>query len=159
MMCATFLMAGAVHAREQVLATISSDDNKGVFNFVANIDDKNQNIKGFFKDNYNGGNKTAREALDVRGINREGVVLDKRGDHTVINLRSNNFDLERGGAVVIDTLFNGVTGERKGYEVELSRSGDTWKLFNRNTPVSKLFIEVNKKPIVGTVGIKNIRMQ
>lgn len=151
--------SGTVLAKEEVLATITSDENQEVFTFVANTDDTTQTLKAFFKDDYMNGKKTEREVLPTKELTREGVVLDKRGDHTVISLKSHNFDYARGGTVVIDTLYNGVTGERKEYEVELAKDKSGWKLFAGRAAISRLHIEVNKKALIGTVGVKNIRME
>lgn len=148
-----------VSAKEEVLATITNDDNKEIFTFVANTDDSTKTLKTFFKDDYLNGKKIEREILPTKDLTNEGVVLDKRGDHTVINLKSSNFDYVRGGTVTIDTLYNGVTGERKEYEVELAKDKDGWKLFNGRNAISKLHIEVNKKALLGTIGVKNIRME
>ncbi len=153
------IVATNVFAKEEVLATITNDENREIFKFVANTDDSTQSLKAFFKDDYLNGQKTEREVLPTKELTRQGVVLDKRGDHTVITLKSHNFDFARGGTVVIDTLFNGVTGERREYEVELAKDKNGWKLFNGRIAVSKLHIEVNKKALIGTVGVKNIRME
>jgi hypothetical protein len=146
-------------AKEEILATITNDQNQEIFMFVASTDENNQTLKAFFKDDYMNGKKTEREILPSKDLTREGVVLDKRGNHTVISLKSHNFDFARGGTVVIDTLFNGVTGERKEYEVELAKDKTGWKLYAGRIAVSKLHIVVNKKALFGMIGVKNIRMQ
>lgn len=155
----TAAVSGNLMAKEQVLATITNDENREVFMFVANTDDSTQTLKAFFKDDYLNGKKTEREVLPTKELTQEGVVLDKRGDHKVISLKSDNFDFSRGGTVVIDTLYNGVTGERKEYELELAKDKNGWKLFNGRAAISKLHIEVNKKALIGTIGVKNIRME
>lgn len=152
-------MSASVMAREEVLAVITNDENQDVFTFVASTDDETQALKSFYKDDYLNGKKVDRELLPTSELTKEGVILDKRGERTVINLVSDNFNLNDGGSVTIDTLFNGVTGERKLYEIEIARDGPSWKIFNRNNIVSKLHIEVNRKMILGTVGVKNIRME
>ncbi|MGZ3787191.1 MAG: hypothetical protein ACXVLQ_01640 [Bacteriovorax sp.] len=155
----SILFSAQVFAKEEVLAIITNDDNKDVFTFVANADDTGQSLKGFFKDDYVDGKKIEREVLPTKDLSKNGLVLDKRKDLTIINLKSDNFDYQRGGTVTIDTLYNGVTGERKQYEVEIAKDQNGWKLFNKKNVVSKLHIEVNKKAMIGAVGVKNIRME
>ncbi len=152
-------MCGKVLAREVVIATITNDENKEIYTFVAQTDDTTDSIKAFFKDDYINGKKTERELLPSRELTREGVVLEKRGDHTVINLKSENFDSTRGGLVTIDTLYSGINGERKEYELHLAKSASGWKLFHGNKIITKLHIQINKIAFIGTVGIKNIRME
>jgi hypothetical protein len=158
LLCGSFFVAGNIQAKEEILAVITNDENHDVMNLVASSDDVTQSLKSFYKDDYANGQKTERELLPTKELLKEGVILDKRGDRTVINLKSDNFDFEQGGTITIDTLYNGVTGERKQYEIEIAKDGNNWKLFNKDNIVSKLHIEVNKKAFIGTIGVKNIRM-
>lgn len=146
-------------AKEETLATITNDENTQVFTFIAKTNEVDNTIASFYKDNYQDGKKISREELKVTELTQEGVVLDQRGDNTVINLKSENFDTKRGGDVVIDTLYNGINGERKEYDVTLAQSKTGWALFSANHVVTKLHIEVNKKMFIGSIGVKNIKME
>jgi hypothetical protein len=64
-----------------------------------------------------------------------------------------------GGKIIIDTLYNGATGERKMYELDLAKSNSGWKLFKGQKSVTKFHVKVNKVIILGTVGIKTIVME
>jgi hypothetical protein len=158
-LCCSFFIGTKAFSREEVLAVITNDENYDVCKFIASTNDETQDLKTFYKDNYSNGNQVGREVLPTALLAMDGVVLDKRGEHTVINLKSDNFDFENGGNVTIDTLYNGVTGERRQYSIELVHGFDGWKLLNQNNVISKLHIEVNKKMFIGTVGVKNIRME
>jgi hypothetical protein len=153
------LQSQNLFAKEDILAVISNDENKQISNFIAVTDDSTNIIKAFFKDDYIDGKKVSRESLPAVELQKDGIILDKRGDHTVINLKSDNFDEHRGGMIVIDTLFNGINGERKEYDIKLAQSESGWKLFNEDKVVSKLHVEVNKKMFLGSVGVKNIKME
>lgn len=155
----TLMSAGKVLAKEDVIATITNDENAEVYTFVAKTDDATNDIKSFYKDDYLNGKKTERELLPTENINKSGVVLEKRGDHTVIKLVSNNFDNSQGGLVTIDTLFSGISGDRKEYEVQLAKSPAGWRLFRGNKMITRLHIEINKKALIGAVGVKNIKME
>lgn len=154
-----FFITKSALAAEEVLAVITNDENQDVFTFVASTDDATQTLKAFYKDDYLNGKRIEREVLPTAKLGNEGIILDKRGEHTVINLRSSDFTTEGGGRVTIDTLYNGVTGERRNYEIEISRDGTGWKITKNDNIVSKLHIEVNKKILIGTIGVKNIRME
>lgn len=159
---ATLLSAGKVLAREEVIATITSDDNASVYTFVAETNEETDSIKSFYKDNYNklGGKLLNRELLASEKLTDGGLVLEKRGDHEVLKLESSNFDLEQGGLVTIDTLYNGVNGQRKEYDLQLAKATDgEWRLFKGAKVVSKLHIVVNKKFMLGAVGVKEIQMK
>lgn len=153
------ISAGKVLAKEEIIATITNDENPEVYTFVAQTDESTNGIKAFFKDDYINGKKTERELLPSAELKREGVVLEKRGDHTVINIKSENFDYLQGGIVTIDTLFNGINGERKEYDLQLAKAPGGWKLFRGNKIITRLHIEINKKALIGAVGVKNIKME
>lgn len=88
-----------------------------------------------------------------------GVVLEERDGYNVLNLKSYNFDHERGGRITIDTLFSGFTGERRDYDVELAKDKVGWKLFRNKKVVTKFHIKVNRSIILGVVGIKTFDME
>ena len=153
------ITCGKVLAKEDVIATITNDEIKEKYTFVAQTDEVNNTIKAFFKDDYINGKKIERELLPSQELTRDGVILEKRGEHTVINLKSENFDSAQGGMVTIDTLYNGINGERKEYDLHLAKSAAGWRLFRGDKIISKLHIEVNKKALIGAVGVKNIKME
>lgn len=158
-MFVTLIFSGSLLAREEVIATITNDENKEVYAFVASIDDETDAIQTFYKDDYLNGKKYERELLSTEGLSSGGMVLEQRGEHKVIALKSHNFDMEQGGIVTIDTLFSGVSGQRKGYELQLAKSKDGWKLFKNNKIISKLHIVINKKFLLGAIGVKDIQMK
>lgn len=158
-MFVTLVFSGRVLAKEETIATITNDENKEVYTFVAQTDDETDTIKAFYKDDFLNGKKIEREILSTDGLLSSGLVLEKRGEHEVIALKSNNFDMEQGGIVTIDTLFNGVNGQRKEYDLQLAKSKSGWKLFKGKQVISKLHIVVNKKFLLGAVGVKEIQMK
>lgn len=158
-MFVTLIFSGRVLAKEEIIATITNDENKEVYAFVADIDEETDAIRTFYKDDYLNGKKYERELLSTDGLASDGLVLEQRGEHKVIALKSQDFDLEQGGIVTIDTLFSGVSGQRKAYELQLAKSKDGWRLFKNNKIISKLHIVINKKFLLGAVGVKDIVMK
>lgn len=150
---------GKVLAKENVLATITNDDNKEVYTFVAQIDDETDKIKAFFRDEYIDGKKTERALLESKELTSNGLTLMKSGEHEVISLKSQNFDQYQGGEITIDTLYNGISGDRKSYNLDLAKADAGWKLFNGEKAISKLHIIVNKKMLIGAIGVKDIQMK
>lgn len=160
-MFATLLLSGKILAREEVIATITNDENKQVYTFVADTNSETDSIRAFYKDNYSAsGKKIDRELMASEKLTEGGLVLEKRGDHEVLKLNSENFDLDQGGIVTIDTLYNGVNGQRKEYDLQLAKATDgEWRLFKGSKIVTKLHIVVNKKFMLGAVGVKEIQMK
>ena len=106
--------------------------------------------------------KTAEGAL----VNDETFDLNKLFTGPAVAIKKNkpvvkirfdkNFDPAYGGHFVLDYLFSGVSGERRTYDLDLSKNGVKWEVIVGNKPVSKLHFVGNKKAIVGTIGVARI---
>lgn len=145
---------------EETLSITDNDDNKEVYNLVVNVNDSSQSLISLYKDTFVNGQKIKRENLISNDLNtKEGMILEKREKYNVLNLKSENFDNDRGGKILIDYLYNGITGERKFIELELAKDKNSWKLFRGKVSVSRFHVKVNKIIVLGTVGIKSIMME
>ena len=144
-------------ATEQVIATVTSDDNERVYKLIVDADD-GRTIKTFYKDVYEKGQRTKRETLDPKVI-KTGLILEKRDKYEVLKLQSPNFDLELGGIMYLDTLYNGALGERKSYEVEVAQGKQGWAIFNKGKTIKDIRIQTNRILMLGAVGIKNLVMK
>ena len=157
---ATLFFSLSAFAHEEVLSTTDNDDNNEVYTLVVHVDDNTQTLKELFKDTYLNGTKIRRDILNPEDLKaKSGVILEKRDNYNVLNLKSDNFDFDRGGRIVIDTLYNGIKGDRRSYDLELAKDKSGWKLFKDQKIVSLFHIKVNRVIIVGTVGIKTIVME
>lgn len=154
------LLSFKVYSTEEVLSITDNDDNNEIYLLIVNVDESTQSLKELFKDTYIGGKKMRRDVLNPLNLNtKDGVILEKRDNYNVLNLKSDNFDYSRGGRIIIDTLYNGISGERRFFDLELAKDKNSWKLFKNNKAVSKFHVKVNKVIILGTVGIKTIVME
>lgn len=160
-----FLVAGllfsfSVFSQEEVLSVTDNDDNNEIYKLVVKVDKKTQSLKEIYKDTYVDGVKVKRTTLSPADLSTDnGVVLEERDGYNVLNLKSDNFDHDRGGRIIIDTLYNGFTGERRGYEVELAKDKVGWKLFNNKKVVTKFHIKVHRIIMMGVVGIRTFEME
>lgn len=147
-------------AKEEVLSVTDNDDNNEVYRLVVHVDDNTQRLIELFKDTYINGQKIRRDVLNPTDLNTaDGVILEKRDNYNVLNLKSDNFDYDRGGRIIIDTLYNAIKGERRSFEVDLAKDQSQWKLFKNKQSISKFHVKVNRVIIIGTVGIKTIIME
>lgn len=150
----------SLFASEEILSTTDNDDNNEVYLLVVNVDDSTQSLKELYKDTYVNEKKVKREVLNSSDLTTsDGVILEKRDNYNILNLKSDNFDHARGGRIIIDALYNGIKGERRKYELELAKDKYRWGLFKNNKAVSRFHVKVNKVIILGTVGIKSIDME
>jgi len=144
-------------AKESAIVTITNDDTPTVFKMVIDTD-QNSDIKSFYKDTYNKDQRIQRELIPIHKM-VEGVNLEKRDKYEVVNLKSDNFAAHNGGNIELDTLYNGASGKRKSYELEVDRLGDHWEVLKDGKKVEVLHLKSNKVFLLGTVGIKDIEVK
>jgi len=150
-----------VAAKENILLTITNDEDKEVTRFVAETDSDDRIIKRFHQDTFDGrGKHLKRISADSRNLKQSnGMVLKAQDKYVVVALKCQNFDEQQGGAINIDTLYNGATGERKQYSIELTKDKTSWSVYVKNQKVKSMHLQSNKVMLIGTVGIKNIVMK
>ena len=144
--------------KETEIATVLNDETKTVYKLVL-ADHDDRKIVNVYKDVYEFGKKVRRDAMNPKIISEKGMVLEERKSHIVLQLMSQNLDLEQGGLLIVDTLFNGMTGERRNYEVQLAKDNNGWKLFKNGKAIKEIFIQTNKSRFFGSIGIKNVTMK
>lgn len=161
LLVAGLILSFNAFSQEEVLSVTDNDDNTEIYKLVVKVDNKTQSLKEIYKDTYSAdGKKIKRTVLNPEDLTTyNGVIMEERDGYNVLNLKSDNFDQDRGGRITIDTLYNGFTGERRGYDVELAKDKVGWKLFSGKKIVTKFHIKVNRVIMLGTVGIKTFTME
>lgn len=148
------VMAGSVMAKDVLLAKVSNDNDalNGRLYLVTNEDDKAVGMK--LHDLSDGSTKN----FSVNQLGKAGVVLkdEKGGKYKVIVLKSNDFEVDRGGHFKLDMLYNGATGKRIEADMKLDFDGTNWKLLSRGTAISRIHFYVKKVAFLGVVGIKKV---
>lgn len=150
-----------VAAKENILLTITNDEDKEVTRFVAETDADDRIIKKFHQDTFDArGKLLKRISAESRNLkNNNGMVLKAQDKYVVVALKCQNFDEQQGGDINIDTLYNGATGERRQYSIELSKDKAAWSVYMKDQKVKSMHLQSNKVMLIGTVGIKNIVMK
>jgi hypothetical protein len=150
-----------VAAKENILLTITNDEDKEVTRFVAETDADDRIIKKFHQDTFDArGKLLKRISAESRNLkNNNGMVLKAQDKYVVVALKCQNFDEQQGGDINIDTLYNGATGERRQYSIELSKDKAAWSVYVKDQKVKSMHLQSNKVMLIGTVGIKNIVMK
>lgn len=86
-----------------------------------------------------------------------GITIYKRQGRNIVDLISKNLTHHNGGNITLSYIFNAITGTIKKEEIDLIRDADEWKILHQNKVVKDMHCLVNKKPIVGAVGIHSIQ--
>jgi len=146
-------------ASEQILATISTDVNSDHYQFVVEVDQEARMLKAFYIDNFIVGENRSRDALPIESFLNEGIILPKNGNRVFATINAQNFDRGLGGVIIINALYNAVTGKRKSYEFDLAQDQSGWKLFYKGKAISKIRAIAHKLPLVGVVGAKELSME
>lgn len=151
------VMAGQAMAKDVLLAKVTNDHDalNGRLYLVTNDEDKAVGMKMTdLADN-------STKNFSVNQLGKNGVVLkeEKGGKYKVIVLRSNDFEVDRGGHFKLDMLYNGATGKRIEAGMKLDFDGTNWKLFSRGAAISKIHFIVKKVAFLGVVGIKKAELK
>lgn len=143
-----------LHAATVVFAEISRDDSDLVYKLVIDTTDF-ETMDQVRKETYQKGIKTANEVLNPADLPK-GIVLEEQKNFKVVILRSFNFSMTYGGTVTVDTLYSGLTGERREFDFDLEKTNSSWSLFKDNKQVKFFEIKVHRVPIFGVIGIKEL---
>lgn len=103
------------------------------------------------------GSLVREESFDLNKLLAGAVVATKKNTPIVKIRFDRNFDPAYGGHFILDYLFSGVSGERRQFDLDLSRNGSKWEIIVEKKAVSKLHFIGNKKPVIGTIGVDRIQ--
>lgn len=146
-------------AAEQILATITTSVGSDSYQLVVDYNDEDQSLTNFFIDNFTDGHLTKRDALSMNTFIKEGIAFNNKGTYNFARIVPENFDKDQGGMIVIDALYNIITGKRKSYEMQLAKDNNGWSLFNKGHSIKEIYAEANKLPLIGVVGAKDLIMK
>lgn len=152
-----FLFSSISLAGTQTLSTISVSEEKYIMKLELLLDAQSD-IRSFKLIELVKGKIITEEIYQTSGA-KDGIVLMEQSGRKVVKLQSDNFISHNGGDVVLDYLYNGISGERRKMKMDLSRDGDDWSLYINGRKTSKMHFVKNKKAIVGVIGVKKIEVR
>ncbi len=144
----------SLHAKEQRLLTVTSDGLDGTLDLSAFVDSEDRAVKLILTKRED---RNYRREFPAAELKRGIVILEISGQNVVI-LRSGDFDLTRGGHVVVDYLSSGVTKSRQQMELEVEHDGRSWVVLHRGGKITSMFMKA--RTLFGkTVGISGVQMK
>lgn len=156
---ALLLMSLVCHGEELLMANIKSDVDEYTYQFYVEtaIDQTVEAVRVVWYDGK--GRKFRDDTHLAQRVIDEGVVLIEQKGREAVRLEVENFSVKTGGAVVMNYLYNGVTGSRKNYRLSLKKMGSKFTLIEENSQkeVNDFFVFGNKVPVFGLVGIRDIQ--
>tara|TARA_Y100000590_G_scaffold470711_1_gene668268 strand:- start:124021 stop:124614 length:594 start_codon:yes stop_codon:yes gene_type:complete len=148
-------MAGTAFAKDILLASVTNNHDalNGRLYLVVDEEDKATGLK--LHDLADG--KT--QEWQVSALAKGGAVIKQEGRHEVIVLKSNDFEIDRGGHFKLDMLYNGATGKRHSVDLKVDFDGTNWKIFSNGEAVKRFHFIVKKVAFLGVVGIKSVQFK
>ena len=141
---------------EEVLCTISSDIDSSIAKLTYEMDQDTQTITHMYQEKYENNQMTDREEIKVEGLTAGGMILLAKGKLTVVRIWSDNFDKNLGGVLYLDTLYSGVSGERRQYEIDLAKNKTGLVLSNNKNDFTNMQFIANRSRMFGIIGIAKI---
>lgn len=151
------LITNLAFANQINILKITNEEDKKISHFAVIVDDI-LNITEFTKTSFLKGEQVEKESFPGE-LSYAGEVLEVRKGRDIVILRGINVDSQNGGAIEIDFLYNGITGSRGKMTLDLERTSNGWQVTKDGKIVTHLHLITNKKPFVGSVGIKKIEVK
>ncbi len=144
-----------LQAIEKTLCTVTNDIDKETGKMVYELSDDGR-IEHLYKDRWVGNSRVERTELKPTDLLGDGIVLHKKDKYVTVRMYSDNFDEERGGVLRLDTLYNGVSGERKEYVMEISITPDEVVLIQDKKEFNNMNFIAKRHRILGPIGIERV---
>lgn len=151
-----FLFSLALHAEERVLCTVTDDVDTDVAKMVYEMDQDQRAILHLYKDIYKNGQRTERVEMKVSEITNGGIVLNRKDKYVTVRMWSDNYDSERGGVLYLDTLYSGVSGERRQYNFEMAMDKKGPVMVYEKQEFSQMKFIAKRSRVLGPIGIEKV---
>lgn len=97
------------------------------------------------------------ESHPVERVMEDGVVASERQGRDIVILKTKNFNSETGGVVVMDFLYNGVSGNRRTYQMKMSKLNGKFVVSTMEGARINRLVFIGNRVLGQVVGIKEIR--
>lgn len=144
-------------AIEKVLCLVTNDVDKEIGKMVYEMDEEARVIKHLYKERYVNDKLVERVEMNATDLLGDGVVLNRKDKYVTVRLYSHNFDVSSGGILYLDTLYNGIKGERKEYAIEARIDGGVEAVMSyENKAFNHMHFVAKKSGIFGVIGIEKV---
>ncbi len=149
----TLLISQAVMAKDILISTVTSDvDTFTTYLWISTNDDGSAKALKMTSDDDVG------PAMFGPSKVRSGIVLKKVDQYDVVVLKSDDFEIDRGGHLEMEYLSNGITGSTDTENLNIEFNGTTWKLYHRGEEVNRFHFK-GKRILGKLVGIKRVEIR
>jgi len=145
-----------LHAEEKVLCTVTNDIDAEMAKMVYEMDQDQRAIVHLYKDTYRDGRRTERVEMKVSDLINGGIVLNRKDKYVTVRMWSDNYDSERGGVLYLDTLYSGVSGERRQYNFEIAMDKNGPVMLYSGVEFSQMKFIAKRSRVLGPIGIEKV---
>lgn len=149
------ILSTNLFARTIKLADVSNDYDREIGD-ISLILDESSDIVNFVQTGYLNGRQIYKYTHVVEDLYKRTSIYQRKG-RNIVDLVSSNLTSHQGGIFDVSYLYNGLTGSRMNFEMDLVRDGDEWNIAIDGKKIQKIKFIINKKPIVGAIGVKAVR--
>lgn len=154
----SFFSLQTLLAAETKLVIFSSDLNSDNFHLIVEDDPIIRQVKTFHLDSYKGPDFHKRETLPIEQFINEGINLPRKGPFVFARITAQNFDKTLGGDIIMDTLYNALTGKRVSYYFQMAQDRQGWGFFHKGKRTTHIKAIANRVPVIGPVGVKELQI-
>lgn len=146
----------SLQAAEVVLCEVTNDVDKEVGKMIYEFDKDGRELSHLYKDTFLNNQRIKREELYAKDLLGSGIVLNRKDKYVTVRMYSHNFDEIRGGVVYLDTLYNGVNGERKEYTIQMDIEPGKVDMSYENKSFNNMHFIAKRSRVLGVVGIEKV---
>ena len=149
-------LLSSTFAAEKVLCIVTSDIDKDYGKMVVDYDEESRVVTHLYTEKWVNDKRVERVEINSEDLIGDGVILNKKDKHIIVRLYSHNFDKSSGGVLYIDTLYNGIKGQRKEYTIEARMDGSDAVMTYNNQPFNRMHFVAKRSAILGVIGIEKV---
>ena len=149
-------LLSTVSATEKVLCIVTNDIDKEVGKMVVDYDEESRVVAHLYTEKWVNNVRVDRVEINADDLNGNGVVLNRKDKHITVRLYSHNFDKSSGGILYLDTLYNGVKGQRKEYTIEARMDGSDAVMTYNHQAFNRMHFVAKRSAILGVIGIEKV---
>jgi hypothetical protein len=120
------------------------------------LDTDGRTITHLYQETYENNKMQSKDEIDTEKLTHGGIVLLQKDKLVVVRIWSDNFDKDQGGVMYLDTLYNGISGERRQYELDVTKNETGIVLSNNKLDFTKMKFIAKRSKILGVIGIEKI---
>lgn len=141
---------------EKTLCIVTNDIDKEVGKMVVDYDEDSRVVTHFYKERWLDNKRIERVEMNAKDLLGDGIVLNRKDKFITVRLYSHNYDESSGGVLYLDTLYNGINGQRKEYTIEARMDGSDAVMTYNKKPFSRMHFVAKRSPILGVIGIEKV---